>query len=485
MWERRFEPEGSGVEGSDAEQPTPPARGEGVPGGAIEGPWLIEALTESSDLVFAFDTSTLITWCNPASIRVLGLRPEEVIGRSIAEFIHPDDLERAAEVVGLSNAGAFDEMPITPALYRGRRLDGSWASLDLNGSTGPDGSMLIIARVGGDLVLTDRLLEAVTAGDDVEEQVGLVMEMGTWRHPKEGYAILYPGDDGRRRTLSWNLPPELTGAAPVPGPTPWDVAMATDEEVAIEDIGTALADGQLVSSELAAIAELHGFVGCLVSPIPDPEHPGGAGIVIWTTASGPTGSGHRYAMGNMRRALTLVLQLRSQVRALERAARIDSLTGATSRARFLELLEELRAAPPGTRHAILYIDLDGFKGVNDHLGHAAGDRVLQETAARIREAAPAGATIGRLGGDEFVVLCAVGTDEAEACQAAQQIIDAVGRPVAIADGHTTVGASIGIAVGRPGDAPTTVLDAADGALLSAKADGRGRWTIASPGAPRP
>ncbi len=478
MWERRFDPEGSGVEGSNAQQPTPPARGEGVPGGAIDGPWLIDALTESSDLVFAFDTTTTITWCNPASIRVLGLRPDEVIGRSIAEFIHPDDLERAAEVVGLSNAGAFDEMPITPALYRGRRLDGSWANLDLNGSTGPDGSMLIIARVGGDLVLTDRLLEAVTAGDDVAQQVSLVMEMGTWRHPKEGYAIIYCGDDGERRSLSWNLPPELSGEVAVSGPTPWDVAMASDHEVAIDAIGDAVGDGP-VGAELAAVAELHGFVGCLVSPIPDPDHPGGAGIVIWTTASGPTSAGHRYAMGNMRRALTLVLQLRSQVRALERAARIDSLTGATSRSRFLDLLHELRTSAPGSRHAILYIDLDGFKGVNDHLGHAAGDQVLQEMAARIREAAPDGATIGRLGGDEFVVLCAVGTDEAQACAAAQEIIDAVGRPVPIADGHTTVGASIGIAVGRPGDAPTAVLDAADGALLSAKASGRGRWTIAA------
>jgi diguanylate cyclase (GGDEF)-like protein/PAS domain S-box-containing protein len=468
------------VEGSDAQGLVPPARGEGRPGGSIEGPWLVDALTESSDLVFAFDTDTVITWCNPASIRILGLAPQQVVGRSIAEFIHPEDIERAAEVVGLSAVGAFDEMPITPALYRGRRMDGTWANLDLNGSTGPDGSMLIVARVGGDLVLNDRLLEAVTAGDDFEHQVALVMEMGTWRHPKEGYAILYQEEDGTRRALSWNVPPELYGEVEIAGPTPWDVAMATDAEVSIDDLAAVAHDRTVASPELADVAARHGFVGCLAAPITDPDHPGGACIVIWTTASGPTGSGHRYAMGNMRRALTLVLQQRAQVRALERAARVDSLTGATSRARFMELLAELADAGEDRQHAILYIDLDGFKGVNDRLGHAIGDQVLRETAARIGGAAPACATIGRLGGDEFAVLCAAGTDEATAAEAAQRIIDAVSSPIPVGERHASVGASVGVAIGRPGEPPTSVLDAADGALLSAKANGRGCWTVATP-----
>lgn len=474
------------MESSGSQHLVPPARGEGRPGGSIDGAWLIDALTESSDLVFAFDTETRITWCNPASIRILGLAPEAVIGRSIAEFIHPDDIERAAEVVGLSAAGAFDEMPITPALYRSRRIDGTWANIDLNGSTGPDGSMLIVARVGGDLVLNDRLLEAVTAGDDVDQQVALVMEMGTWRHPNEGYAILYRDADGSRRARSWNLPPELCGEVALPGPTPWDVAMSTDEEVAIDDLAAVAGDGEgaVASPDLAAAAAHHGFVGCLVAPITDPDHPGGAAIVIWTTVPGPTVSGHRYALGNMSRALTLVLHQRAQVRALERAARVDSLTGTTSRAHFMELLGEITDARAAAPHAILYIDLDGFKGVNDHLGHAAGDHVLRETAARIRAAAPAEATIARLGGDEFAVLCTAGTDVSEASAVAQRIIDAVARPIEVGDGHATVGASVGVAIGHPGEAPTSVLDAADSALLSAKASGRGCWTVATPRSPR-
>ena len=449
------------------------------PAGEIDLGWLLAALVESSDLVLAFDVETTITWCNPTCTHVLGYEPEEVIGRSIAAFIHPDDVERAAEVVGLNAAGAFDEMPITPAVYRVRRADGTWENLELNGSAGPDGGMLIVARVGGDLVLNDRLLEAVTAHAPFEEQVSLVLEMGTWRHPREGYAILYRDEHGERRALRWNLPPELSGEAGVPGPAPWAVAMATGREVSVANLADASGSCDVAGPELIELARAAGFLGCLVAPVADPDHPGGACIVIWTTAKGPTISGHRYAMGNMVRALTLVLQQRAQVRALERAARVDGLTGTITRARFMELLGGL-AAEGARRHALLYIDLDGFKAVNDRLGHAAGDRVLSETAARIREAAPAGAAVARLGGDEFAVLCAPDTDARGACDAAQRIIDAVARPIELDHGPTMVGVSVGLAIGHAGEHPESVLDAADGALLSAKASGRGCWTLAPP-----
>ncbi len=112
--------------------------------GAVDGEWLREALAGSSDLVLVIDPSTTITWCNPATFAILGHHPEAVVGRSFAEFLHPDDLTRAAEVMSLTASGAFDEFPITPALYRARRADGTWVNLDLNGSTGPDGSMLIV-----------------------------------------------------------------------------------------------------------------------------------------------------------------------------------------------------------------------------------------------------------------------------------------------------------------------------------------------------
>src|SRR5690606_27664566 len=115
--------------------------------GSVPPEWLVHAVAGSSDLVLVIDEATTITWCNHAAFAILGHDPATVVGRSFAEFIHPDDLGRAAEVVALTAAGAFDEFPITPALYRARMITGDWVNLEVNASAGPDGSMLIVARV--------------------------------------------------------------------------------------------------------------------------------------------------------------------------------------------------------------------------------------------------------------------------------------------------------------------------------------------------
>jgi diguanylate cyclase (GGDEF)-like protein len=175
-----------------------------------------------------------------------------------------------------------------------------------------------------------------------------------------------------------------------------------------------------------------------------------------------------------------VLQYRANVLLLERAARVDVLTGATSRARFFELLRRRRDEAPDGRHSVLYVDLDGFKAVNDSRGHAAGDRMLQVVAARIRAEVPEGTTVGRLGGDEFVILCPVGSDEAQAQDLARRIIDAVGRPADLGGSEAVIGASVGVAVGQPGQHPQEVLDLADDALIAAKTAGRGTWRLAEP-----
>jgi diguanylate cyclase (GGDEF)-like protein len=181
-------------------------------------------------------------------------------------------------------------------------------------------------------------------------------------------------------------------------------------------------------------------------------------------------------MDNMRRALALVLQQRAQVLALERAARIDHLTGVVARARFFDLLDRLEEdAPDGASHAVLYIDLDGFKGVNDNFGHAAGDRVLTVAAQRMAAVTPERSLLARLGGDEFVVVCPAGTDDETAVALAQAIIDVFASPIDVDGMAARVGASVGVAVGLPGQRPQAVLDAADRALLAAKADGRSRW----------
>ena len=158
----------------------------------------------------------------------------------------------------------------------------------------------------------------------------------------------------------------------------------------------------------------------------------------------------------------------------------DSLTGLLNRTALLELLDA--ADQPGAGLAVLFVDLDGFKAVNDELGHLIGDRVLAEVATRLRAVLRSTDVLARHGGDEFVaVLVGLEPDDAErvACRVADDLLSALRTPVPVGESVVRVGASIGVAV-RPQDALTGValLQAADTAMYAAKAAGRGAIALA-------
>ena len=159
----------------------------------------------------------------------------------------------------------------------------------------------------------------------------------------------------------------------------------------------------------------------------------------------------------------------------------DWLTGLGNRALLLERLERLVVEDADATSALVFVDLDGFKAVNDRQGHLAGDRVLRQVADRISAVSRVGDTVVRWGGDEFLVLLEdVAEDEAVAV--ARRVCAAVGEPVRYRDQELRVSASVGIAFRRPGDpAPTDdLLRRADAAMYQAKAGGRDQWVVASP-----
>ena len=167
---------------------------------------------------------------------------------------------------------------------------------------------------------------------------------------------------------------------------------------------------------------------------------------------------------------------------LEHQAAHDGLTALANRPRILELVEAAlhRAQRSGDLVALLFIDLDDFKRVNDTYGHAAGDHVLRVSAARMREQVRGGDTIGRLGGDEFVVLVERVEDEADVAQLAGRLLGALQVPVLLpgAGREVAVGASIGIATSRDGGTdPAVLLHDADAAAYRAKRAGRGRFEV--------
>jgi diguanylate cyclase (GGDEF)-like protein/PAS domain S-box-containing protein len=155
----------------------------------------------------------------------------------------------------------------------------------------------------------------------------------------------------------------------------------------------------------------------------------------------------------------------------------DSLTGLANRALFHNRVEHAihRAARTGTDPAVLYLDLDGFKHVNDSLGHGAGDVLLREVARRLRGAVRPGDTVARLGGDEFGVLIEESARPgAEAEVVAERILRTLATPVDVGARTVRVTASIGIAVGDADRSRSALLRNADIAMYRAKATGKDR-----------
>nr|WP_269329931.1 EAL domain-containing protein [Kineosporia babensis] len=158
----------------------------------------------------------------------------------------------------------------------------------------------------------------------------------------------------------------------------------------------------------------------------------------------------------------------------------DPLTDLPNRAYLMEMIEAQmhRANRAGHEVALLFVDLDFFKRVNDQLGHAAGDEVLRTTAERMKSVLRAGDILGRQGGDEFVVLIDPVPSPAELMDIAERLVTSVSDPIMTAAGKTSVGASVGIALARDGQTNAEkLLQDADLAAYRAKSNGRGRAEI--------
>ncbi|EXG82714.1 GGDEF domain-containing protein [Cryptosporangium arvum] len=167
-------------------------------------------------------------------------------------------------------------------------------------------------------------------------------------------------------------------------------------------------------------------------------------------------------------------QERSQAQ-LAYQAHHDPLTGLANRTVLHDRLGET-----GEPVAVLYLDLDGFKEVNDRLGHEAGDAVLQAVATRLSAAVRQTDLVSRLGGDEFVLLCP-GATEADAIELAERVLSDVAEPVPYRGELLHVGVSIGIASRSDAadSAPVALLRSADSAMYDAKRLGRGHWVLAA------
>ena len=175
-------------------------------------------------------------------------------------------------------------------------------------------------------------------------------------------------------------------------------------------------------------------------------------------------------------------QLRTANAELRELAFRDPLTGLPNRLLFDERLQAAaqRVERQGGRMAVLFVDLDGFRTVNDSLGHARGDDVLREAARRLATRMQAGDVLARVGGDEFVLMVEQAAGAAELGALAEGLVARLSEPLQLGERRFSISASIGIAMHPDGSAPERLLANADAAKNAAKAAGGGRWTLYAP-----
>jgi len=313
----------------------------------------------------------------------------------------------------------------------------------------------------------------ILAGAPFERVVGHALQRIAARHAnacatvvwRDGPAALRqawlaPATEGARLVLSERLEPgeeELGRFA----------AVADDEQ------RSAQAAGPSPSGVPPACLRLAGIERCAESvllPVRHEEHT--VAMLALGFANAPLPAALQ-ALREVRDRLAVALGARLHERELVHRAAHDSLTGLANRFGLQERLEAaLVRSALGAKVALVSIDLDHFKDVNDTLGHEAGDELLRAASHRLQSCVPAGATVARLGGDEFVVLLQ-DADEATAVTVASLAIAALGRPFALRGGEHLLGASAGIALAPAhGRSREELLRCADIALFAAKGASR-------------
>jgi len=263
-------------------------------------------------------------------------------------------------------------------------------------------------------------------------------------------------------------PPRIRARAPLPATAAWcldtAVALASPEQVrtsypGLSGLLTEVGVGALVNLPLRGHGRVLGVLGIYLRR---EQSPGAEDLALYATIAAQVGQ---------------TLERARLHAALKRQALYDELTGLPNRTLLRDRLNRAAASAARTEAdiSVLAVDIDGFKAVNDRLGHAAGDRVLVEVARRLQASVRTGDTVARLGGDEFVVVCE-NADAEVAAEVAARVTSALRIAVPAGTDTLIVTASVGFAV-RPGAAPggnlDELLERADRAMYRAKGGGRG------------
>ena len=419
--------------------------GAGAGGGALALSRFESLIDRSWALIAVVDANGTVISVSGAWERLLGWDPAEAVGSDARGWLHSEDW--AAMGPALRSLGPNASVTVRS---RVRHRDGSWPWFEA-----------VVANLFDDPMVGGALITARDVSAEVEAQTALERANARFTALIEhGSDLITVSDaDGRLSYVSPALP-RVAGLDPAALTGEYLLGMLHPD------------DREMVADRIRDVTGSRGGVASLECRL---GHADGAWRHVELTAV------NRFddpAVGG------LVCNMRDVTERVQAAERLhdqathDSLTGLPNRVSLLrrlgETLDSTRRA--GSRCSVLYIDLDGFKKVNDSLGHAAGDAVLSVVARRLRDAVRPSDVVSRLGGDEFVVTAENVADTAVAIDLANRIRAAIGRPVRVGHRSISVGCSIGIAVSDH-HGPAALLQEADTALYRAKERGRNRWEV--------
>ncbi len=289
-----------------------------------------------------------------------------------------------------------------------------------------------------------------------------------------GVLKLMPGGEELRLVSAVGVPEELIGRAGVPADyrSQSGYALATGKATVVDDWS---AETRFQKSTLQAEQGMRSAAIILIKGKEEPFGVLGAGsseLRAFTRED----VNFMQAIANV---LANAIERRRTEERTQHEALHDALTGLPNRSLFLDRLQHALsvAARRRTAIAVLFLDLDQFKLVNDSLGHAAGDELLAAVAPQIEQALRPGDTVARFGGDEFAVLAEDVGDERGATRIAERIAEALARPFILREREHFVSASIGISIGTGNEDPEALIRDADSALYRAKDHGRGGYEI--------
>ncbi len=400
----------------------------------------------SSDLVFAIDRTGAVTYASPSSTKVLGIDPDELLGPLTGRLIHPDDLDRLRrDIMRTTEApGASVELSC-----RVRHHSDSWVWLE-----GLATNLLDDPAVEGVVINARDITDRRTRMD----RQAAISDLGR--------EVL------RATTLAAAVNSATDAITTILRPRRCLIALtleASDQE----------RPWAIVTSDVSADDGLamDGEPPCLRQPVGDPEHPMATIDIHQDGPLDPEDAQFVEAVAGI--VFSAAIRFRSED-AIRHQAMHDPLTGLANRALFNDRLEQAlarRVRNPGCV-GVMIVDLDGFKNVNDSLGHLVGDALLVAVADRFRARLRDTDTIARLGGDEFAILVDTLDAADRSGTVAQRVLDALVEPLQIPGQEVAIGASVGIALTEDGDTKADRLLAdADAAMYQAKRAGKGCYRV--------